>query len=191
LDPTAGVSDEELIARIVAGEESLFSTLVARYQGRILAHVSRVIGWRDDAVDLSQEIFIKVFQGLPRYNPQFRFSTWLFRIASNAAIDYLRKRRVPTVSMEPAEGDEGPVREFASEGPDPYAVLRNRQRRASIEREIAALPPEFRDLIALRHFAGLSYEEIALARNMPLGTVKNKLFRARAVLKERLAGELT
>jgi len=84
LDPTAGVSDEELIARIVAGEESLFSTLVARYQGRILAHVSRVIGWRDDAVDLSQEIFIKVFQGLPRYNPQFRFSTWLFRIASNA-----------------------------------------------------------------------------------------------------------
>ena len=191
MDPTAGVSDEDLIARIVAGEESLFSALVARYQSRILAHVSRVIGWREDALDLSQEIFLKVFHGLPRYNPQFRFSTWLFRIASNASIDYLRKRRVPTVSMEPAKGDEGPVREYASDGPDPYAVLRNRQRRASIEREIAALPAEFRDLIALRHFAGLSYEEIARARNMPLGTVKNKLFRARAVLKDRLAGELT
>jgi RNA polymerase sigma-70 factor (ECF subfamily) len=186
-------SDEELVARILAGEDELFADLVRRYQGRLTAHLARVIGHRDDASDLAQEIFLKVYQALPRYNAEFKFSTWIFRIASNAGIDYLRKRRLPMVPIEysPAGDEAKAPREFASTGPDPQAVLRNRQRRQKIEAEIAALAPEFRDLIALRHFAGLSYEEIARAKNLPLGTVKNKLFRARAVLKERLAGELT
>jgi RNA polymerase sigma-70 factor (ECF subfamily) len=86
--------------------------------------------------------------------------------------------------------DESPGREFASRDLDPLGNLRNTERRRRINREISALPPDFRELIALRHFAGLSYEEIAETKNMPLGTVKNKLFRARAVLKDRLAGEL-
>lgn len=92
----------------------------------------------------------------------------------------------------PTENDEAPpAREFPSHELDPYGNLRNDERRARIGREIAALPPEFRELISLRHFAGLSYEEIAETKQMPLGTVKNKLFRARAVLKDRLAGELS
>ena len=189
------LSDEEIVARIVRGEGDLFPSLVRRYQTRIVAHLARVVGSREEALDLSQEIFLKVFQALPRYNAEYKFSTWIFRIASNAGIDFLRKRRIRTVSMDapaPGETDENPApREFPAAGLDPYGDLRNEERKAKIGREIAALPPEFRELIALRHFAGLSYEEIADTKKMPLGTVKNKLFRARAVLKERLVEELS
>lgn len=184
--------DQELVGRILAGQENLFEVLVARYQARIHSHVARMIGNREDALDLTQEIFLKVFQALDRYNPQFKFSTWLFRISGNAAIDHLRKRRPRTIPLESTD-PEGKVSspEYRSADMDPFGNLRNVQRGEAITRAIAQLPPEFRELIALRHFSGLSYEEIADVKNMPLGTVKNKLFRARAVLKERLAGELS
>ncbi len=178
---------------MLAGEEDLFEVLIRRYQARILSHVARMVGSREEALDLSQEIFIKVFHALPRYNPQFKFSTWLFRIAGNAAIDQLRRKRPRTVPLEVPAPDDRRVSspEYKSAELDPYALLRNRERGEAIARAIAGLPIEFRELITLRHFAGLSYEEIAEVKEMPLGTVKNKLFRARAVLKERLAGELT
>jgi len=184
--------DEELVRRILAGEEDLFEVLVRRYQGRILSHVARMVGSRDEALDLTQEIFLKVFQALDRYNPEFKFSTWLFRISGNAAIDQLRKKKPRTVPLETTDQD-GRVSspEYKSSELDPFGQLRNTQRGDAIAAAIAELPEEFRELIALRHFTGLSYEEIADVKNMPLGTVKNKLFRARAVLKERLAGELS
>lgn len=185
--------DGELVVRILAGEEDLFEVLVRRYQARVLSHVARMVGNRDDALDLSQEIFVKVFGALDRYNPEYKFSTWLFRIAGNAAIDHLRKRRPRTVPLETTDPDGGRVSspEYKSSELDPYATLRNTERGDAIARAIEALPAEFRELIALRHFTGLSYEEIAEVKGMPLGTVKNKLFRARAVLKDRLAGELS
>jgi RNA polymerase sigma-70 factor, ECF subfamily len=189
-----GSEDTELVSRILSGEEFLFEILVRRYQTRVVAHVSRMVGSREDAFDLAQEIFLKVFQALDRYNPEFKFSTWLFRIAGNAAIDHLRKRRPRTVPLEipDAESRSGvSAIEHESTELDPYGELRNVQRGEAISRAIAELPPEFRELITLRHFGGLSYEEIARVKNMPLGTVKNKLFRARVVLKERLAGELS
>ncbi len=186
------LDDEGLVARIVAGEEDFFEVLVRRYQSRVLAHVTRMVGNREDALDLSQEIFLKVFGALDRYNPEYKFSTWLFRIAGNAAIDHLRKRRPRTVPLEVQHPDGGmSSSEYRSHDLDPYGELRNLERASAIARAISALPPEFRELITLRHFGGLSYEEIADLKQMPLGTVKNKLFRARAVLKERLSGELS
>jgi len=190
----SALEDGEIVRRILDGEEDLFEVLVRRYQARVLSHVARMIGSRDDAMDLSQEILVKVFQALDRYNPEYKFSTWLFRIAGNAAIDHLRKRRPRTVPLENTElrGDSKVSSpEYKSSELDPYALLRNTERGEAIAEAIEALPAEFRELIALRHFTGLSYEEIAEVKAMPLGTVKNKLFRARAVLKERLAGELT
>ncbi len=153
-----------------------------------------MVGNRDDALDLAQEIFLKVFQALDRYNAEYKFSTWLFRIAGNAAIDHLRKRRPRTVPLEipdPESRSGVSAIEHESHDLDPYGELRNVQRGEAISRAIAGLPPEFRELITLRHFGGLSYEDIARVKNMPLGTVKNKLFRARVVLKERLAGEMS
>ncbi|HVE66705.1 MAG TPA: sigma-70 family RNA polymerase sigma factor [Thermoanaerobaculia bacterium] len=196
-DPLRGSDphdETELVGRILAGEEALFEVLVRRYQTRVVAHVARMVGNRDDALDLSQEIFLKVFQALDRYNAEYKFSTWLFRIAGNAAIDHLRKRRPKTVPLEIADPESRSgvsAIEHESHVLDPYGELRNVQRGEAISRAIAALPPEFRELITLRHFGGLSYEDIARVKNMPLGTVKNKLFRARVVLKERLAGELS
>ena len=95
-----GYADADLVRRILHGEESLFEALVRRYQARVVAHVARMVGSREDALDLTQEIFLKVFGALDRYNPEFKFSTWLFRIAGNAAIDHLRKRRPKTVPLE-------------------------------------------------------------------------------------------
>jgi RNA polymerase sigma-70 factor (ECF subfamily) len=187
-----GLNDEELVGRILAGEEDLFEVMVRRYQSRVLAHVARMVGNRDDALDLSQEIFLKVFGALDRYNPAYKFSTWLFRIAGNAAIDHLRKRRPRTIPLEIQDADgKMSSPEYKSHDLDPYGKLRNLERGSAIERAISALPAEFRELITLRHFGGLSYEEIADVKQMPLGTVKNKLFRARAVLKDRLSGELS
>ena len=187
-------SDEALVAAVLSGDDDLFGLLVRRYQTRVHAHVARMIGHREDALDLTQEIFLKVYQALSRFNPEYKFSTWLFRIAGNAAIDHLRKKRPKTVPLEIPD-PEGPGRvssgEYSSADLDPYGMLRNLERGRAISEAIAELPVEFRELIALRHFAGLSYEEIAEVKQMPLGTVKNKLFRARAVLKERLAGEFS
>jgi RNA polymerase sigma-70 factor, ECF subfamily len=188
------LEDGEIVRRVLDGEEVLFETLVRRYQVRVVSHVTRMVGSREDALDLAQEIFLKVFQALDRFNPAYKFSTWLFRIAGNAAIDHLRKRRPKTVPLE-APDPEGSAAPFPAEQRsnwlDPYGELRNTERGQAIQRAIQELPPDFRELIALRHFAGLSYEEIALVKKMPLGTVKNKLFRARVVLKDRLAGEQT
>lgn len=187
-------ADEALVARVLSGEEDLFGTLIRRYQIRVHAHVTKMIGHREDALDLTQEIFLKVFQALSRFNPEYKFSTWLFRIAGNASIDHLRKRRPRTIPLEVPDQD-GNLRMSSSEYKtgdlDPYGRLRNVERGDAISQAIGELPAEFRELIALRHFAGLSYEEIARLKEMPLGTVKNKLFRARAVLKDRLAGELS
>ena len=186
--------DPDLVLRILEGNEVLFEALVRRYQARVVAHVARMVGSREDALDLTQEIFLKVFAALHRDNAEFKFSTWLFRIAGNAAIDHLRKRRPRTVPLEipdPESRSGVSAIEHESPGLDPYGELRNVERGRAISRAIADLPFEFRELITLRHFGGLSYEEIAQLKNMPLGTVKNKLFRARVVLKERLAGELS
>ena len=194
MEPRAGdLEDVTIVSRVLAGEEELFEVLVRRYQARVVSHVARMVGSRDDALDLCQEIFLKVFQALDRFNPAFKFSTWLFRIAGNASIDHLRKRRPRTVPLEAPDPDGGGAfsPEQRSSGLDPYGELRNLERGKAIAQAIQDLPADFRELIALRHFAGLSYEEIAGVKNMPLGTVKNKLFRARAVLKDRLSGEVT
>jgi RNA polymerase sigma-70 factor (ECF subfamily) len=187
------LEDGEIVHRTLAGDEELFEVLVRRYQVRVVSHVARMVGSREDALDLAQEIFLKVFQALDRFNPAYKFSTWLFRIAGNAAIDHLRKRRPRTVPLETPEPDgSGPFQpEQRSTGLDPYGELRNAERGEAIRLAILELPADFRELIALRHFAGLSYEEIAEVKKLPLGTVKNKLFRARVVLKERLSGEVT
>ena len=194
MEPTHGeLEDGEIVRRILQGEEELFEVLVLRYQTRVVSHITRMIGVREDAVDLSQEIFVKVFQALDRFNPAYKFSTWLFRIAGNASIDHLRKRRPRTVPLEAPDpdGTGSFAPEQRSTDLDPFGELRNVERGKAISRAIQELPADFRELIALRHFAGLSYEEIAGVKNMPLGTVKNKLFRARAVLKDRLSGEVT
>lgn len=181
--------DRELVAAILAGERELFSDLVARYEKRMVNYVYRITHRYEEAHDLVQEIFVKVFLALDRYDPKYQFSTWIFRIAQNSAIDALRKKSVQEVSLTRTDDDEsggGKEREFADGGISPYRALKNKQLSSAIDRAVDDLPDEYRELIQLRHFAELSYDQIAEMKRMPLGTVKNKLFRARNLLKDVL-----
>ena len=180
-------TDEELVAAVLAGDRDRFGDLVDRYQARLVNYLFRLLHNVDDAHDLAQEVLVKVFQVLDRYDPQFKFSTWLFRVAQNAAIDQIRRRRLKLVSLR-QEDDEGDGRDWDLPSPErgPYGEMRNRERGDAIQEAIEALPWEYRELILLRHFGELPYEEIAHLKRMPLGTVKNKLFRGRQMLKEKL-----
>jgi RNA polymerase sigma-70 factor (ECF subfamily) len=183
------LSDEEIVAAVLAGDSDLYAEIVTRYQGRLVNYLYRLLRNLDDAHDLAQEVFLKVYQALDRFDPRYRFSTWLFRVGQNAAIDSIRKRRLKLVSMHRPEDESGGERdwEFPSSDPTPYGDLRNVERGEAIQAVVAELPWEYRELIVLRHFGELSYDEIATLKEMPLGTVKNKLFRGRQMLKQKLA----
>lgn len=181
------ITDEELVAAVLQGDDGRFGELVGRYQGRLVNYLARMVRNAEDAHDLAQEVFLKVYQALDRFDPKYRFSTWIFRVAQNAAIDTLRRQRLrfQSPARENADGDE---REWEPPSPErgPYGEARNRERAVAIRTAVDELPGEYRELIALRHYAELSYEEIATVKRLPLGTVKNKLFRARQTLKQSL-----
>jgi len=182
------LDDRTLVERILGGDRDLFTTLVGRYEKRLVNYVYRITHRYEEAHDLAQEIFVKVYLALDRYDPKYQFSTWLFRIAQNSAIDALRKKSIAEVPLaRPTEEEpSGREREFADDGISPYRALKNKQLSAAIDKAVEGLPADYRELIQLRHFAELSYEEIASMKKLPLGTVKNKLFRARNLLKESL-----
>jgi len=187
LDPT----DEALVRSVLSGDRDRFELLVGRYQTRLVNYLYRMVRNLEEAHDLTQEVFIRVYQALDRYDSQYRFSTWLFRVAQNAAIDVIRKRRIQLVPLT-RRADEGGEAMVDLELPDgqPSALesLQGRELDASIRAAIDTLPWEYRELILLRHYGELAYEEIAEVKAMPLGTVKNKLFRARQMLKQHLLG---
>ena len=181
------LDDRTLVTRILGGDRDRFTELVRRYEKRVINYVYRITHRYEEAHDLAQEIFVKVYLALDRYDPKYQFSTWLFRIAQNASIDVLRKKSIAEVPLaRPTVDDTQKEREFADKGVSPYRALKNKQLASAIEKAVENLPPDYRELIQLRHFAELSYEEIASMKKLPLGTVKNKLFRARNLLKTEL-----
>ncbi len=183
--------DVELVAAALAGDEEAFADLVTRYQRRLTAFLAQLVGDIELARELTQEAFIRAWSALERYDPTYRFSTWLFRIGHNLGIDHLRRRRIKTVGITREDGDgEEMDRILPDEGKDPLGHLRNAELSAALRKTIEDLRPEYRELVLLRHFGGLSYQEIAEIKDMPLGTVKNKLFRAHSVLRTELASFL-
>ena len=141
------------------------------------------------AEDLAQETFIKVLNGIKSYRPEFKFSSWIFKIANNAAIDHLRRKSIDTLSLDGAPGAEtaDQIRatslQLDSRGESPLSEVENRELGTAIERAIARLRPEYRSCILLRHVEGYSYEEIAETLDLPLGTVKTYIHRARNELR--------
>ena len=185
------LDDRALVARIIGGDRDRFTELVKRYEKRVINYVYRITHRYEEAHDLAQEIFVKVYLALDRYDPKYQFSTWVFRIAQNASIDALRKKGIAEVPLARPADDEGVrEREFADGGVSPYRALKNKQLGAAIDDAVRKLPPDYRELIQLRHFAELSYEEIATMKKLPLGTVKNKLFRARQALRDLLPKDI-
>jgi RNA polymerase sigma-70 factor (ECF subfamily) len=188
--------DRRLVRRLKQGDERAFQELVHTYQDRIFGMVFRMIGNRQEAEDIAQEVFISVHRGIANYRGEGRFYTWLYRIASNTCknrIKYLSGRnfhRSSDIDETPAahtQGEDGgPVHSLQSVVPGPEAtVVGNRLERA-IQAEIAQLEPEHRLLIVLRDIQGLSYQEIITITGLQEGTLKSRLHRARLALKVRL-----
>jgi RNA polymerase sigma-70 factor (ECF subfamily) len=180
------LADGELVQSALAGRETSFEELVRRYQRPIAAYVYRMVGDYDAALDLTQEVFIKVYNSLTRYRSEFKFSTWIYKIAHNAAIDHLRRHAVREHSL--TTGIDGERREISIESRrlTPEQESERKERRAEIESVVQLLPAAYRELIVLRHSQDLSYDEIAEVTGLPLGTVKNRLFRAREAMRDHL-----
>ncbi len=178
--------DEVLVRRCLEGDrQDLFGQLFRRHHRGILNYVFRMTGDYERALELTQEIFIKAFQSLHQFNPRSRFTTWIYHIASHRTIDFLRKRKPRYVSMDIRDSQPPPrcIQGLRSPGPSPYEELRVKELGQSLQEAIDGLPPSYRDLIVLRHFNHLRYDEIARIRGLPLGTVKNRIFRARELLR--------
>jgi RNA polymerase sigma-70 factor (ECF subfamily) len=181
----SAAADCDLVASAIKGREDGFNELVRRYQRPIAAYVYRMVGDYDAALDLTQEVFIKVYSSLERYRPEFKFSTWIYKIAHNASVDFLRRsasREQALTSEVDGEEREMTVMSRKLSPEQEYAV---EERRAEIERVVRQLPTVYRELIILRHQHDLSYDEIAEVMSLPLGTVKNRLFRARELMRQQ------
>ncbi len=180
--------DVELISRAKAGEEKAFRAILVKYQRSVYSICMRMVQDRELAADLAQDAFLKVFRMLDRYDPTYAFSSWLFKITSNLCIDHLRKRRVETYPMDaPVGGDEGEfARQYEAPDPTPETQLIRKEQMTALKKAIETLPPHYRIIILLRHQEDLSYEQIAETLDVPLGTVKARIHRAREMLKEKL-----
>ncbi len=172
----------------LAGKEEAFAQLFSKYQRGVAFHISRMVPPQASVEDLVQEIFIKAFTSLPSYSQEYAFSTWLYRIATNHVIDYLRKKRLPTFSIEQMGASVEEERPYevpdTTYRPDRH-ILADQQKRI-LQEAIDALPPKYRRVIVMRHQQEMSYEEIAQALQLPLGTVKAHIFRARQLLYKYL-----
>lgn len=183
--------DREYVRRALDGDESAFTAIVEKYQRALHHHIRRLVRRDKQVEDLVQEAFMKAFSNLETYNSDYAFSTWLYRIATNHTIDYLRKRKLETFSIDkPLKTKEGELEmelPDATYRPDRHVV--EDQRRELIQAAIDSLPPKYYRVIVMRHQQEKSYEEIARELDLPLGTVKAHIFRARkklyAYLKEK------
>jgi RNA polymerase sigma-70 factor (ECF subfamily) len=178
-------TDRELVSTAAIGMEGSFEELVRRYQRPISSYVYRMVGDYESALDLTQEIFIKVYGSLSRYRAEFKFSTWIYKIAHNCAVDHLRRNAGRERSL--LAGLEGDQYELPIESGSlsPEQESERRERRVEIEFVVRSLPAAYRELIALRHSQDLTYEEIVEVTGLPLGTVKNRLFRAREMMRQQ------
>lgn len=186
-------SDQELVLRCRRGDEGAAREILLRFQRPVFSVIHRMVRDRELAEDLSQEAFVRALNNLNRYDPSYKFSSWLFKIAYNLTVDHLRKRELETVSIHGAPdavtADAQEATSIAVESPDerPDQLAEARELGEEIEAAIATLRPEYRTAILLRHVEGHAYEEIAEIMEVPLGTVKTYIHRARKELQDALA----
>jgi len=188
-----GLSDQEVVLRARSGQEAAYRELIRRYERPVFALVFRMVRDRELAEDLSQETFVKALNAIESYRPEFKFSSWIFKIANNAAIDHLRRRELDTLSLDGSPHAETPeamqatALQIGARQETPLETVEAKELGGAIEAAIGSLRPEYRSCILLRHVEGRAYEEIAEILNLPLGTVKTYIHRARNELRQTLA----
>jgi RNA polymerase sigma-70 factor (ECF subfamily) len=188
----ANLPDADVVALALEGRDTAHRELIKRYERPVFSLVFRMVRDRELAEDLTQDTFVKVLSHLDRYRAEFKFSSWLFKIANNVAIDHMRRRQLDTVSMDgsphatSSDGVESSRFDLADSGETALDEIEAKELGSAIERAIARLRPEYRSCIMLRHVEGRSYEEIASTLDLPLGTVKTYIHRARHELRRAL-----
>lgn len=195
LSPAAyqALSDQDVARHAVQGREAAYRELIRRYQRPVFSLVYRMVRDRELAEDLAQETFIKVLNAIDSYRPEYKFSSWIFKIANNAAIDQLRRRGLNTLSLdgsphaESADAIEATTLQISDGAENQLDEVASRELGSQIEVAINQLRPEYRSCIILRHIDGRPYEEIAEMLDLPLGTVKTYIHRARNELRILLA----
>lgn len=192
-NPLRDLTDQEVVALARRGKDRAYRELIRRYERPVFSLVFRMVRNREQAEDLTQETFIKVLNAIESYRPEFKFSSWVFKIANNAAIDHLRRRELDTLSLDGSphastpEAIEATALQISDHRESPLDYVEATELGGEIETVIAGLRPEYRTCILLRHVEGRSYEEIAEILSLPLGTVKTYIHRARNELRIALA----
>ena len=188
----SNLPDADVVVLAQRGREDAFRELVRRYERPLFSLIFRMVRNTATAEDLAQDSFIKVLNNIDKYRPEFKLSSWLFKIANNVTIDHLRRRQLDTISMDgsphasTAADVESTRFDIASSDENALDEMESKELGSAIERAIASLRPEYRSCILLRHVEGRSYEEIAATLDLPLGTVKTYIHRARHELREQL-----
>lgn len=181
-------SDYELIDDSISGDEDAFGILMGRYENSLYGLIFKMVRNHEETQDLVQEAFIKSYKALESFNKQYSFSTWLFKIASNNCIDHLRKRRLKTTSIDaPIPTEDGSLsQDLPDNSYSPEKDSLRNELFSSVNSIIDDLPEKYKVVINLRHKEDQSYEEIAVALDIPIGTVKARIFRAREILKKSI-----
>ena len=182
------MSDKELVEKAKAGDQRAFEQLVVDNQNKVYSLALRLVNDREEAADLAQEAFVRAWQGLPAFQGESSFATWVYRLATNVCIDHLRRKKrreavEPAVSLDDADGG---WTEPADWEQDPHRQLERSERGRALSRGLAALPDWQRRVLVLRELSGLSYQEIGQAMDLDLGTVKSRIARARLALRKIL-----
>lgn len=186
------LNDREIIAAIRNGDTSAFELLVRKYESRVFHHCLRMVGDREESTDLTQEVFLKVFRNIHKYEHGFAFYTWLYRITANCCIDYFRnsKRKIKKISLSQLDGNSQQENARDYEIPDgrfgPELNLMNTELRDILNNAVGQLSENLRSTIILKEIEGFSYAEIAEISECSIGTVKSRMHRAREELKDSL-----
>jgi RNA polymerase sigma-70 factor (ECF subfamily) len=175
--------DYELVLQAIAGDQKAYAELLGRYRDAIYFMLLKMVNNPSDAEDLTIEAFGKAFKNIAQYTPNYAFSTWLFKIATNNCIDFIRKKKLNNISLDQSSNHEDSVpMSIPTDTLDPEENLINQQKIVLLRAIVAKLKPRYRKLIELRYFYEYSYEEISENLELPIGTVKAQLFRARELL---------
>ena len=186
---SASRTDQELVERVQRGDKKAFDLLVLKYQHKIIKLISRYIRDEAETLDVAQEAFIKAYRALPRFRGDSAFYTWLYRIAINTAKNFLvsQRRRPPASDLDAAEAEQFVDTLRLRDNNTPERLLLKDEIESVVYKSIEQLPEDLRTAISLRELEGLSYEEIAIAMDCPVGTVRSRIFRAREAIDKKLA----
>ncbi|HPQ42312.1 MAG TPA: sigma-70 family RNA polymerase sigma factor [bacterium] len=184
-DERLKTDDQIIIRRCLDGDREAFREIVIRYQSRVLSTIYRMIRDSEMARDLAQEVFVKAYTKLSTYDPRYSFKVWILRIATYHTIDHLRRRRPEfPVTREPDDDRPTPIDRAHSRAPSPDEMVWRQEQADMVAQAVNRLDPKLRAVVILRHYEDLNYDEIAEALDIPMGTVKNRLYRARERLQQ-------